>query len=236
MTLVYVLLCALVVGAVAFGVAVLVTGADPGLAPEEPEGSSVPLPADRPLAERDFQTVRFDTGLRGYRMAQVDVALRRAAYDVGYKEELVAVLEAEVTALRAGRRADADALRQARLAALGSGGHGVGEDGADELGEHGAGEFGADEHGADEHGADDLADGVGDASPVGEVDRVPAEDETGEEVAATAADDDGEPPGGAGPGRAVTDGAGPGRAVTDGADAAGESVSGSRASAVGDRS
>ena len=40
----------------------------------------------------------FDTGLRGYRMSQVDSALRRAAYDVGYKTELVAVLEAEGTA------------------------------------------------------------------------------------------------------------------------------------------
>jgi DivIVA domain-containing protein len=122
MTLLYVLLGAFIVGAVAFGVAVLVTGADPGLAPAEPDGPSVPLPADRPLAERDFQAVRFDTGLRGYRMAQVDSVLRRAAYDVGYKEELVAVLEAEVAALRAGRLEEADALQQARLAALGEAG------------------------------------------------------------------------------------------------------------------
>ena len=119
MTLLYVLLGAFIVGAVAFGVAVLVTGSDPGLSPDEPDGSSVPLPADRPLAEHDFQTVRFDTGLRGYRMSQVDSVLRRAAYDVGYKEELVAVLEAEVAALRAGRLAEADALQAARLAALG---------------------------------------------------------------------------------------------------------------------
>jgi DivIVA domain-containing protein len=119
MTLLYVLLGALVVGAVAFGVAVLVTGADPGLAADVPEGSSVPLPAHRPLAEQDFQALRFDTGLRGYRMSQVDSALRRAAYDVGYKTELVAVLEAEVSALREGRQADADELQKARLAALG---------------------------------------------------------------------------------------------------------------------
>jgi DivIVA domain-containing protein len=119
MTLLYVLLGALVVGAVAFGVAVLVTGADPGLAAEEPEGSSVPLPGHRPLSEQDFQALRFDTGLRGYRMSQVDSALRRAAYDVGYKTELVAVLEAEVTALREGRQEEADELRKARIAALG---------------------------------------------------------------------------------------------------------------------
>lgn len=119
MTLLYVLLGALVVGAVAFGVAVLVTGADPGLATDEPEGSSVPLPGHRPLTENDFQALRFDTGLRGYRMSQVDSALRRAAYDVGYKTELVAVLEAEVAALREGRLQEADELRNARIAALG---------------------------------------------------------------------------------------------------------------------
>jgi DivIVA domain-containing protein len=120
MTLLYVLLGALVVGAVAFGVAVLITGADPGLAPAEPDGSAVPLPTDRPLSERDFVALRFDTGLRGYRMGQVDTALRRAAYDIGYKEELVAVLEAEVTALRSGNLDEANALQRARLAALGS--------------------------------------------------------------------------------------------------------------------
>ena len=50
-------------------------------------------------------------------MAQVDQALRRAAYDIGYKDELIGVLEAEVTALREGRTEDADVLRQAREAA-----------------------------------------------------------------------------------------------------------------------
>ena len=125
MTLLYVLLGALVVGAVAFGVAVLVTGADPGLTAEVPEGSSVPLPGHRPLAEHDFQALRFDTGLRGYRMSQVDSALRRAAYDVGYKTELVAVLEAEVAALREGRQDDADELQKARVAALGEAARGA---------------------------------------------------------------------------------------------------------------
>src|SRR6266536_2596292 len=62
--------------------------------------------------------VRFDTVLRGYRMAQVDLALRRAAYDIGYKQELIGVLEAEVEALREGRTDEADKLREARMAAL----------------------------------------------------------------------------------------------------------------------
>ena len=47
-------------------------------------------------------------------MDQVDQAMRRAAYDIGYKSELIGVLEAEVIALREGRTDDADVLRQAR--------------------------------------------------------------------------------------------------------------------------
>jgi hypothetical protein len=50
-------------------------------------------------------------------MAQVDAALRRAAYDIGYKEELIRVLQAEVDALRDGRLPDAEVLRRAREAA-----------------------------------------------------------------------------------------------------------------------
>ncbi len=109
---------ALVVGAIGFGIAVLVSGSDPGLVPVEPEGGAVPLPASRPLVESDLAAVRFDTVLRGYRMAQVDLALRRAAYDIGYKQELIGVLEAEVEALREGRTDEADKLREARMAAL----------------------------------------------------------------------------------------------------------------------
>ncbi|MDP9797968.1 DivIVA domain-containing protein [Catenuloplanes nepalensis] len=112
------LVTALVVAAIIFGVTVLVSGSDPALVPAEPDGRAVPLPGSRPLLEADIADVRFDTALRGYRMAQVDQALRRAAYDIGYKEELIGVLEAEVTALRDGRLEDADALRRAREEAL----------------------------------------------------------------------------------------------------------------------
>jgi DivIVA domain-containing protein len=120
---------ALTVAAVVFGVTVLVTGGDSGLGTAEPDGRAVPLPGSRPLMEADVSAVRFDTTVRGYRMAQVDQALRRAAYDIGYKDELIGVLEAEVTALREGRASDADTLRRAREAALvpaGAGGGGGG--------------------------------------------------------------------------------------------------------------
>jgi DivIVA domain-containing protein len=109
---------ALTVGAIVFGITVLVTGDDDGLRPVEPDGRAVPLPGERPLAESDLAQLTFDTALRGYRMAQVDAALRRAAYDIGYKEELIRVLQAEVDALREGRFPDAEVLRRAREAAL----------------------------------------------------------------------------------------------------------------------
>lgn len=132
---------ALTVAAVVFGVTVLVTGGDSGLGTAEPDGRAVPLPGTRPLVEADVSAVRFDTTVRGYRMAQVDQALRRAAYDIGYKDELIGVLEAEVAALREGRTSDADTLRRAREAALvpagagGGGGYGSPTPGVVDLGE-----------------------------------------------------------------------------------------------------
>jgi DivIVA domain-containing protein len=109
---------ALVVAAIVFGVTVMVSGGDSGLTPVEPDGRALPLPSDRPLGEEDVIRTRFDTAFRGYRMAQVDQALQRAAYDIGYKGELIGVLEAEVIALREGRTGDADVLRRAREAAI----------------------------------------------------------------------------------------------------------------------
>jgi DivIVA domain-containing protein len=110
---------ALVIAAIVFGVTVMLGGGDSGLPPAEPDGRAVPLPSDRPLGEEDLIRTTFDTAIRGYRMSQVDQALQRAAYDIGYKSELIGVLEAEVLALREGRAADADLLRRAREAALG---------------------------------------------------------------------------------------------------------------------
>jgi DivIVA domain-containing protein len=113
-----VLAVALTVGAIVFGIIVLISGDDDGLSPAEPDGRAIPLPADRPLVEPDLSGTTFDIALRGYRMAQVDRALRRVAYDIGYKDELIKVLQAEVDALREGRFPDAEVLRRAREAAL----------------------------------------------------------------------------------------------------------------------
>lgn len=116
-TVLLILVVVLVLAALVFGVVSLLSGDDPGLGAAEPDGRAVPLPNDRSLTETDLKSVRFDVGWRGYRMAQVDRVLRRTAYDIGYKDEMIAVLEAEVIALRDGRAEDAELLRKARESA-----------------------------------------------------------------------------------------------------------------------
>lgn len=116
-TVLLALVVVLVIAALVFGVVTLLSGDDPGLTAAEPDGRALPLPNNRSLTELDLKTVRFDVELRGYRMAQVDRVLRRTAYDVGYKDEMIAVLEAEVAALREGRIEDAELLRKARESA-----------------------------------------------------------------------------------------------------------------------
>jgi DivIVA domain-containing protein len=121
---------ALVVAALVFGVGALLTGADPGLVPAEPEGGSRGLPTHRPLVEADFVVARFDTALRGYRMSQVDAAIARAAYDIGFKQEMIETLRAEMAALREGRTEDAEMLRKARESAAGDAPDTTGRSGA----------------------------------------------------------------------------------------------------------
>ncbi|HIW62540.1 MAG TPA: DivIVA domain-containing protein [Candidatus Stackebrandtia excrementipullorum] len=116
--LLVVLVVALACG-IAFAIVVLVTGEDPGLTPVGNDGIPLDLPGDRPLSEADVLATRFDTGLRGYRTTQVDEAVSRLAYDVGFKDELIKVLAGEVSALRAGRTEEADSLREVRRKALG---------------------------------------------------------------------------------------------------------------------
>jgi DivIVA domain-containing protein len=116
-TVLLVLVVVLVIAGLVYGVVTLLAGEDPGLSPADPDGRARPLPNNRSLSEFDLKDVRFDVGFRGYRMTQVDRVLRRTAYDIGYKDEMIAVLEAEVIALREGRAEDAELLRKAREAA-----------------------------------------------------------------------------------------------------------------------
>ncbi|GIH11281.1 hypothetical protein Rhe02_93480 [Rhizocola hellebori] len=113
-----ILVVALTIGGVVFGVMTLIGGGDPGLRPVDADSRARLLPGDRPLMEGDVSKTRFDLIWRGYRMDQVDQTLRRLAYDIGYKSELIQVLEAEIIALREGRLEDADTLADARAASL----------------------------------------------------------------------------------------------------------------------
>jgi DivIVA domain-containing protein len=197
----------LTVGAIVFGITVLVTGEDQGLGAVEPDGRAVPLPANRPLVEEDVQRLRFDTAVRGYRMSQVDAALRRTAYDIGYKEELINVLEAEVVALRSGRFPDAEVLRRAREAAVAPLPPGE----------------------PDATGTVVVADAGDIEAPTG-AGPVPGEPAPAPEAAAAGAPDDGSPDGAAGVGAAG------GPDATDGAAAAGAdpAEAGAAADAEGD--
>ena len=121
-----ILVVALTIGGVVFGVMTLIGGGDPGLRSVDADSRARLLPGDRPLVESDVSKTRFDLIWRGYRMDQVDQTLRRLAYDIGYKSELIQVLEAEIIALREGRLEDADTLADARAASLDPGRRGDG--------------------------------------------------------------------------------------------------------------
>lgn len=165
-----ILAVALTVATVVFGIAVLLTGDRDGLRPVEPDSRAVPLPVDRPLVEQDLGRVRFDTAVRGYRMAQVDAALRRAAYDIGYKDELIKVLQAEIAALREGRFPDAEVLRRARDAAATPGTAGDPAAvivAADVAGGEPAAEGPGGEPAADVAGGEPAAEGPGETGPHG---------------------------------------------------------------------
>ncbi len=108
------LVIALAAGGIIFGVAALITGSDPGMGDVDPQVRAVPLPEDRKLEETDLAQLRFDSGMRGYRPDQVDAAIDRVSADVARKNELIDLLESEVSALRDGRIVEANQIRESR--------------------------------------------------------------------------------------------------------------------------
>ena len=58
------------------GVALLLSFRDDGLRDEQVDHGDLGLP-DRPLTADDIASLRFRTGVRGYRMEDVDAALER---------------------------------------------------------------------------------------------------------------------------------------------------------------
>ncbi|MEV4922402.1 hypothetical protein [Streptomyces roseoverticillatus] len=95
------LLIALVV--VVAAVALFVAGGGSGAAlPEAAADRTVwPLPADRPMARADVDTLRLPVALRGYRMAEADEALDRLGAELAERDARIAELEAALAGAQA---------------------------------------------------------------------------------------------------------------------------------------
>ncbi|CDR06759.1 DivIVA domain-containing protein [Streptomyces iranensis] len=86
------LLIALVV--VVGGVTLAVVGGGDGpLTEAPPDRLEDPLPADRPLARADVESLRLPMTLRGYRMADVDDVLGRLGAELAERDARIAELE-----------------------------------------------------------------------------------------------------------------------------------------------
>jgi DivIVA domain-containing protein len=75
-------------------VALVVAGSNDRMPEQAPDREPADLPADRLVARRDLDRVRFALGLRGYRMDQVDAVLDRTAADLDAWRAHVDALEA----------------------------------------------------------------------------------------------------------------------------------------------
>lgn len=89
---------------IAFSIVVWATGRDT-LLDLAPAGAPLGLGEGEPVDESAVASVKFDTGLRGYRTEQVDAALSRLAWEIGRRDEMLAVLQSKLDGA-----ADTDAL------------------------------------------------------------------------------------------------------------------------------
>ncbi|WP_051704192.1 DivIVA domain-containing protein [Glycomyces sp. NRRL B-16210] len=80
---------------IAFSIVVWATGRDT-LLDLSPTGAPPGLGEGEPVSEAAIASVKFDTGLRGYRTGQVDAALTRLAWEIGRKDEQIAVLQSKL--------------------------------------------------------------------------------------------------------------------------------------------
>jgi DivIVA domain-containing protein len=80
---------------IAFSIVVWATGRDT-LLDLAPAGAPAGLGEEEPVSESTIGALRFDTGARGYRTDQVDAALTRLAWEIGRRDEQLAVLRAEL--------------------------------------------------------------------------------------------------------------------------------------------
>jgi DivIVA domain-containing protein len=80
---------------IAFAIVVWATGRDT-LLDLAPAGAPAGLGEEEPVSEASIGSLKFDTGARGYRTDQVDAALTRLAWEIGRRDEQLAVLRAEL--------------------------------------------------------------------------------------------------------------------------------------------
>lgn len=105
-----ILLSALVVAALGFGVVAFTIGRDPGLADAEPAAPAEALPVDGPVAAAELEQLRFDVVARGYRMSEVDRALAAATVAVRSLEQRVDELTEQLASARGDTESPGSAL------------------------------------------------------------------------------------------------------------------------------
>ena len=94
-----IVVAAVVVAGIVFGIVAFALGREPGLSEPEPDSSSSPLP-DHPLSADDVDQAKFDVVLRGYRMDQVGALIDRVVGDMRQQQDYIDSLEGELVALR----------------------------------------------------------------------------------------------------------------------------------------
>jgi DivIVA domain-containing protein len=80
---------------IAFSIVVWATGRDT-LLDTGTGGAPLGLGEGEAVDETAVASVKFDTGLRGYRTDQVDAALTRLAWEIGRRDELLAEMQARL--------------------------------------------------------------------------------------------------------------------------------------------
>ncbi len=101
---------AVVVAAVTLAV---VGGGESGALPEAaPERFQDALPYGRPVDRADVETLRFPVAVRGYRMTDVDDALRRLGAELAERDARISDLEAALAGARAATAATGTSLHK----------------------------------------------------------------------------------------------------------------------------
>jgi DivIVA domain-containing protein len=95
-TLLLTLAGVIVVALLIFAVVAFTLGRATGLDPTERDAAERGLPADRPSTAEDISALSFDTGLRGYRMSQVDAVLERLAHELAARDEEISALNGKL--------------------------------------------------------------------------------------------------------------------------------------------